>query len=134
MMDSAALLFFQNHPGALPLYEAFLQALLNRVGPVEIRVQKTQITFSKGYNFACVSLLPVRRAQDRPRDYITVTFGLDAQKQSPRIDAAVQAAPNRWTHHALIGSQAEIDQELLDWVAEAYAFAQRPRKRKTASD
>ena len=44
-------------------------------------------------------------------------------KNSPRIAAAVEPYPCRWTHHVLIASPAEIDGELMAWVREAAAFS-----------
>ena len=88
-----------------------------------VKVQKTQISFSNRHNFAFVSFLPARRAKDRPETYITVTFGLRYKKESPRIDAASEPYPNRWTHHMLISSEEEIDNELMGWIKEAAAFS-----------
>ena len=56
-----------------------------------------------------------------------MSFGLNYRKESPRIDAAVEPYPNRWTHHVMIGSEEEIDAELLDWIAEAAAFSRAKR-------
>ena len=54
----------------------------------------------------------------------TVTFGLYYKKGSPRIDAAPEPYPNRWTHHnILISSVDEIDDELMAWTKEAAAFS-----------
>ena len=41
-----------------------------------------------------------------------------------------QAAPypGRWTHHILIGSAGELDEELLSWLRQAEAFALSKRK------
>jgi hypothetical protein len=43
--------------------------------------------------------------------------------ESARIDAAAEPYPNRWTHHVMIGTSEEIDDELLAWIGEAAAFA-----------
>ena len=94
---------------------------------VSIKVQKTQITFSNRRVFAAVSFLPARRAKDRPNPYITVTFGLNRRENSSRIDQAVEPYPGRWTHHLIIGSAEEIDDELMAWVREAYDFAAAKR-------
>lgn len=75
------------------------------------------------YNFAFVSLLPVRKANARPETWITVTFGLRCKKESTRIDAATEPYPNRWTHHMLISSVDEIDGELMGGIKEAAAFS-----------
>lgn len=134
-VSSDELFFFREKPAALPLYEAFVQRLLAQIDEVTIKVQKTQISFSNRHNFAFVSFLPVRRAKERPEPYLTVTFGLRYRKESPRIDAASEPYPNRWTHHLLIASQEEIDDELMGWIQEAAAFSASKRgfgqKRKT---
>ena len=31
--------------------------------------------------------------------------------------------PNRWTHHFVLSREEEIDDELMDWVKQAAAFA-----------
>ncbi len=123
MISGDELFFFNEKPAALPLYEAFAQRLLAEIDNVTIRVQKTQISFSNRHNFAFVSFLPVRKAKERPEAYITVTFGLQYKKESPRIDVASEPYPNRWTHHILISSAEEIDDELMGWIKEAAAFS-----------
>ncbi len=121
MMDT--LQFFEVMPGALPLYEQLLELVRQTVGPFSIRVQKTQITWSNRYVFACISFAKVRPAKLRPQTYLVVTFGLDHRVESPRIDIATEPYPHRWTHHVLISAPEEIDNELLGWVREAYDFS-----------
>ena len=123
MMSGDELFFFNEKPAALPLYEAFVQRLFAEIDNVTVKVQKTQISFSNRHNFAFVSFLSARRAKDRPKTYITVTFGLRYKKESPRIDAASEPYPNRWTHHLLVSSEDEIDDELMGWIKEAAAFS-----------
>ena len=36
---------------------------------------------------------------------------------------AVEAYPNRWTHHLLLTEPEQVDRELMDWIGEAYRFA-----------
>ena len=71
----------------------------------------------------------VRKKQDLPDPYLVVTFGLDRQVSSPRIAVSVEPYPNRWTHHVLIQSSQEIDEELLGWLREAYVFSAQKRRR-----
>ena len=123
MINPDALFFFDKNPAALPLFEAFEEQLRQRVGEFTVRVQKTQITYANRYVFACVSFLKVRKAKQRPPVYIVITFGLDHRLESPRIDAAVEASPRRWTHHVLISDVSEIDEELMGWVHQAYRFS-----------
>lgn len=122
-MEQDVLYFFDGKPEALPLYEAFEQKVFSEVDGVKVKVQKTQIAFSNRYNFAFVSFLPVRKAKERPKVYIVVTFGLGYCVESPRIDAAVEPYPGRWTHHVLIAGTEEVDDELMGWIKEAATFS-----------
>ena len=126
-MNGNILFFFQERPEALPLYEALEERILAEIPDVNIKVQRTQISFANRHNFAFVSFLPVRQAKERAKVYITVTFGLSYQKESPRIDVATEPYPNRWTHHVLISSADEIDGELMGWIQEASDFSMATR-------
>lgn len=109
------LFFFDGHPGALGLYEALAGALLAEFPATEIRVQKTQIGFRDRQVYCCASLTPVRRRAERPDPFLTVTFGLDAPADSPRL-VCVPVRPSRCTCHAIIGVPEDIDGELMDWL------------------
>ena len=58
---------------------------------------------------------------------MTVTFGLSYRKDSPRIDVVTEPYPNRWTHHVMVGSEEEIDDELMGWIYEAAEFSSSKR-------
>lgn len=129
-MDADVLQFFDQHPDALPLYEKFEGRVTDEIEDVTVKVQKTQISFYNPHMFACVSFAKVRKAAMRPESYIVITFGLGYRKESPRIDIATEAHPNRWTHHVLVSEQEEIDDELMEWIREAARFsASKSRKR-----
>lgn len=122
-MNSDILYFFGEHMAVLPMYEKLETEILARIPDVKIKVARTQITFANKRGFAFVSFNPCRRAKDRPETWMTVTFGLGYRKESPRIDVATEPYPNRWTHHVMVGSGAEIDEELLGWILEAAVFS-----------
>ena len=122
-MNSDILFFFEEHMDALPMYERLENAILTQIPDVKIKVAKTQITFAKRYGFAFVSFNPCRSAKNRPAVWVTVTFGLGYRKESPRIDVATQPYPGRWTHHVMVGTPDEIDEELLGWIQEAANFS-----------
>ena len=122
-MDNDVFFFFGDHMDALPIYERLEKGILTWIPGVKIKVAKTQITFAKRYGFAFVSFNPCRKAKERPAVWMTVTFGLGCRKESPRIDVATQPYPGRWTHHVMVGSEEEIDEELLDWIKEAADFS-----------
>lgn len=119
--------FFEKQFRAMGLYQRLEEEILRRVPDSLVKTARTQITFANPRGFAFVSFLPVRPAARRPKPYLTVSFGLGCRKESLRIDAAVEPYPNRWTHHVMIGSEEEIDGELLDWIAEAAAFSRAKR-------
>ena len=128
MITVDELLFFDSHRDALALYEAFRDAVLAKVPDTRIEVKKTQISFFDRRMFAAVSFAPVRKAKERPKPFLTITFGLPYRKESDRIDVAVEAYPNRWTHHVMIGSAEEVDEELVSWIIEADEFAKNKKR------
>ena len=122
-MDNDILFFFGERMEALPMYDRLENAILTRIPDVKIKVAKTQIAFANKRGFALVSFSPCRKAKDRPAVWMTVTFGLGYRKESPRIDVATEPYPGRWTHHVMVGSVDEIDEELLGWIQEAAEFS-----------
>ena len=126
-MNTDILSFFNDHMDALPLYERLEGLILEQIPDVKIKVSKTQISFSNKRGFAFVSFNPCRKAKERPNVWITVTFGLSYRKDSSRIDAATEPYPNRWTHHIMVGSEEEIDIELMGWICEAAEFSANKR-------
>ena len=126
-MNTDILFFFNDHVDALPLYERLEGLILEQILDVKIKVSKTQIGFSNKRGFAFVSFNPCRKTKERPNVWITVTFGLSYRKDSPRIDVATEPYPNRWTHHIMVGSEEEIDDELMSWLREAAEFSASKR-------
>ncbi|MEJ5964591.1 DUF5655 domain-containing protein [Flavonifractor porci] len=124
-MDEHTLQFFQQDLQALPLYEQFRNQVLQIIPGTHIKVQKSQISFYNRHMFACVSFAKVRKANERPPHYIVITFGLAHCLESHRIDAATEPYPNYWTHHMLIATPDEIDDELMGWIHEASIFSAR---------
>ena len=126
-MNADILFFFNDHMDALPLYERLEGLILEQIPDVKIKVSKTQISFSNKRGFVFVSFNPCRRTKERPEVWMTVTFGLSHRKDSPRIDVATEPYPNRWTHYIMVGSEEEIDAELMGWIREAAEFSARKR-------
>ena len=119
-------MFFDGHPAELALYEALFRRMDGAFPEGTVKVQKSQISFYGRHLFGAASI-PVRRKKDWPPDCLMVTFGLEHRANSPRIAVATEPYPNRWTHHLLLTDPAEIDRQLLDWLQEAYWFAESKR-------
>ena len=127
-MNADILFFFRDRMAALPIYQELEEKLFAQIPDVRIKVSKTQIRFSNRFGFAYVSFLPVRKAAERPAVWLTVSFGLDRGIEAPRIAAATEPYPNRWTHHVLVASAEEIDEELMEWLTKAAAFSAAKRR------
>ena len=120
-----SLLFFNAQPDALPLFLALEEKLFARFPEARKRVQKTQITYYHKHVFACVSFARVRRKAELPRPWLTLTLGLPYPLASDRVAVKTEVRPGRWTMHLVLGSEEELDEELMGWLEEAYAFSER---------
>lgn len=127
--ENDMLFYFDGRPTELSLYQRLFAAMEPAFPDVSVKVQKSQISFYCPKLFAAASV-PARRKKDWPRECLLVTFGLERQLSSPRIAAAVEPYPNRWTHHVVVSQPEEIDQELLTWLTQAFQFAQAKRPRR----
>ena len=122
-LDTDTLMFFDQHMDILPLYQAFEELLFDSFSVVNKRVQKTQITFSNRHVFACVSFARVKRKAELPMRYMVITLGLPAPLDSERVAVKTEPYPGRWTHHFVVSTPEELDEELLSWIKTAYTFA-----------
>lgn len=127
--ESDILRFFDGRPLELSLYQRLFQRMEELFPDASVKPQKSQVSFYGQHLFAAASL-PVRRKKDWPEHCILVTFGLQERKSSPRIAVAVEPYPNRWTHHVVVSEEAQIDEELLGWLQEAFAFSQSKGRRR----
>ena len=116
--------FIQYREWAENIYNDLKEKLLSSFPVVNIRVQKTQITFSNTRVFGCVSFLKVVKKSETRSPYIVLTLGLPYALSSLRVKAMTEPYPGRWTVHIPIFDSKEIDKELLSWIQEAYLFAE----------
>ena len=120
-MTQDELQFFAGHGAALPIYTELRSRVFAQWPDVEVRVARTQITFKARYGFAFVSTR--RMGRHCPEVFIIVSFGLGRELRHPRIFAASEPYPGRWTHHCVVSSPEEVDGELMAWLDEARCFA-----------
>ncbi|MCI7713443.1 MAG: DUF5655 domain-containing protein [Clostridiales bacterium] len=120
------LFFFDGKPAELVLYETLFRHMEEVFPDASVKVQKSQISFYGRHLFGAVSL-PVRRKKNWPEHCIVVTIGLSHPLESPRAAVSVEPYPGRWTNHALVSEASQVDEELLEWLNEAWAFAESKR-------
>ena len=118
------LFFFDRHQAVYPLYVCFQEKLLARFPESRIKVRRTQISYYNRHLYACVSFLKVKKKAELPEDYFVLTLGLSAPLESDRVAVKPEPYPGRWTTHFVISSPADLDEELFDWIEQAYNFAQ----------
>ena len=121
--------FFDGKPLELALYQTLSERMAEALpDDVSVKVQKSQISFYGRHLFAAASL-PVRRRKDWPKMCLMVTVGLPYRLDSPRVVAASEPYPGRWTHHLLLTAPEDVDGLLAAWLAEAYRFAREKQRR-----
>ena len=120
------LFFFDGKPAELALYETLFRHMEEVFPDASVKVQKSQISFYGRHLFGAVSL-PVRRKKNWPENWIVVTIGLSHPLESPRAAVSVEPCPGRWTNHVLVSEASQVDEELLEWLNEAWAFAESKR-------
>ncbi|HBP25980.1 MAG TPA: hypothetical protein DD618_03410 [Acholeplasmatales bacterium] len=116
--------FLKNDPKLTTLYEQLESKILERMENVKVILQKSQIAFRSSKSFAFV-WLPIRPMKNRLESYLILSFGLDYLLSNPRVIEAVGVRPKRWTHHIIIQKPAEIDEEILNWLDQAFRFSLR---------
>lgn len=113
---------FSGRPEALKLFYA-VQKYIESLGPIIIEAMITQVSFGAKTKFAWV-WLPQLWVKKRPEHSITLTFDVDRHIKHERIVEAVEPRPGRWTHHVIIEHESELDEDVREWLREAYANAQ----------
>ncbi len=119
--ENTAEAFFANREEQFSIYKAIVSAI-KLLGPVKIEVMKSQISFGAKRKFAWI-WLPKAWAR-RPKNSLVLTIGLKRKISSCRIAEAIEPYPGRWTHHIIIESEDDLDEDVLSWLQEAYRSAQ----------
>ncbi len=109
--------FFAEHPFGLQVYRRVVE-LVDPLGPVTVRVSRSQLAFRRRIGFAFVWLPGMYLA--RPRAEVVLSIVLGHQDPDPRWKEVVQAGRKWWMHHLEIGSLDQLDDDVARWLAEAY--------------
>ena len=118
------MMFFDGHQEVFPIYEPFENMLLHLYPQTKMKVRKTQITFSNRHVFACVSFMRSKKKSELPASCFVLTLGLSYPLESERVAVQTEPYPGRWTTHIVISDRSDLNQELWDWIKQAYEFAE----------
>ncbi len=106
-----------------------IRAFVETLGPVTIKVTKTQVSFANGRQFAWV-WLPMEWAKNRPPNSIVLSFSLGEHLRHAMIVQVVEPYPGRWMHHVIVQDESDLNDDVRGWLTDAFAFA-ASRKRTT---
>ena len=112
--------FFGEEARSRAIFEA-LREMIEELGEVELRVTKSQVAFRRGTAFAWV-WVPQHYLR-RPAAPLVLTVGLRRRDPSPRWKQVVEPYPGRFTHHLELYSTADLDDEVRQWLQEAWLGA-----------
>ena len=120
--------FFHGRDASLKLFK-LLRKLIERNCSPKIEVSKTQISFGEDYKYIWV-WLPQRWTAKRSEDSITLTILTGDKLRNKRIVESVQPKKGYWTHHILIDSKKDLDNEIEDLLKASYKFYLKRKESK----
>lgn len=112
--------FFAGHSQAARVDDA-VRALLERIGPHEVRVTRSQVAFRHRTGFAYL-WLPGRWLR-QPTSEVVLSMALRRPDPSPRFKQVAHPAARVWVRHLEVRSLEDLDPEVEGWLREAYESA-----------
>jgi len=106
--------FVNKDPSVRTLYDQ-LVSLVRTFGPVEEDPKKTSIHLNRKSALAGV---------ETRRNNFLLTIKSDHPIKSPRVEKVEKISSNRFYHKVRISSPDDFDEELKNWLQEAYALAE----------
>jgi hypothetical protein len=95
--------------------------MLEPLGPVTVRVSKSQVAFRRHRGFAYLWMPGMYLAN--PGADVVLSIALDRELASSRFKEVVHPSPRIWMHHLEIRSLDDLDDEVLGWLRAAYDAA-----------
>ena len=108
--------FFSGNPFALAVFEN-VRAIVDRLGPIEVRVSKSQVAFRLRRGFAYL-WIPGQYLR-QPTAEVVLSIALGRLEESPRFKEVAHPAPAEWMHHLEIHQLGDLDDEVANWLREA---------------
>ena len=114
--ESSPATFFAGHPDGLVIFDGVRDAIAE-LGATSMRVTKSQIAFRRRKGFAYVW---------RPAQYLktsvpaVLSIARGRHVSSDRFKSVVHPSPGVWMHHIELRGPQEVDQEVREWLREAF--------------
>ncbi len=122
MVPLEELLFFDGKEGALPLYLALRARILAQLGECQVLVQKSQISFRSPHPYCWIGRPQRGNAHRQRAASFMASFCVGLPVDDPRIWQRVEPYPGRFMHHVILNDPAQVDDQLLGWIAASQAF------------
>lgn len=106
--------FVNKDPTVRAVYDQ-LVSLLRTFGPIEEDPKKTSIHLNRRSALAGV---------ETRKDYLLLNIKSDHPIKSPRVLKAEQVSAKRFHHKVRISSSNDLDEELKEWLEEAYVLSE----------
>jgi len=113
--------YFAGQKESRQLFEA-VWAAVEAIGPVELRVSKSQVALRRRRAFAWV-WMPGKYLRGKVAPLV-LTISLRRRGASPRWKEIVEPAPGRFTHHLELYQAGDVDGQVRDWLREAWGEAE----------
>jgi len=108
--------FFAGHPHSLAVFWK-VQATLAQVGPLDVRVTKSQVAFRRKRGFAYLWM--PGKYLDKPGAEVVLSICLGRRDDSARFKQVAHPSPRQWMHHLEVHHLDDIDDEVAGWLREA---------------
>ena len=106
------------------IYAGVIKAL-EPLGAVVVEPKKTSIHLVNATALAGVATR---------KDYLILTIKSDRRLDSPRIHKSEQASSRRFYHEIKLTSPADVDNELIGWLEDAYMLSSAAAKKKRTAE
>ena len=112
--------FFAGQNEARPIFAAVRRAV-DEIGPTDLQVTKSQISFRRRRAFAWV-WMPGQylRRQAAP---LVLSLAFRRRDPSPRWKEIVEPAPGWFMHHLELYAPSDVDDEVRAWLQAAWTSA-----------
>jgi hypothetical protein len=109
--------FFGEHAESKLIFDEVWRTA-SSLGPLELRVTKSQVALVRDKPFAWVWIPAMYLRRDSA--LLVLTFSFREPRPWSRWKEIYEAAPRRFTHHLELWSPEDVDEEVRAWLQEAW--------------